>query len=150
MSENQEQTHPQDQVDPQPCCAGGGCCPSESNHSSQRGKIIAFILIVVAAGAVLANSLIRKSQADADQSEQTFASIPMDSETETATVVETDKAEGDTGKGTSSLWKTELTSLDALNQMATDVDAVFVFLGSSGERASKGITQEMDAALEKI
>ena len=158
MSENQEQTNGQDQENVQPCCEGGSCCPSGSSKGSQRGKMIAFMLIVVAAGAVLANSLVRKSQAVADQSQTAFAAIETDNTDEkvapttmeTTAAAEPKKMDSDTQKTAPSLWKTELASLSSLNQVAADVDAVFVLLGSSSDRNSKGTAGEMKAALTKI
>ena len=162
MSENQEQTSGQDQENVQPCCEGGSCCPSGSSKGSQRGKIIAFILIVVAAGAVLANSLIRKSLADADRPEQAFASFQIDNtsessiesgpETDVAPITDEAQKEGLTleSKTAPALWKTELASLSSLNEVATGADAVFVLLGSQGQQANKGIAREMEAALVKI
>jgi hypothetical protein len=161
MSETQDQQQNQENVStPQACCDGGSCCPSGSTHSGQRGKLIAFVVIVVAAGAVLANSLVRKSRVTAGQSEGTFAAMPMDNccesasltsvATETTNTVETDTAEGDTETLASSLWQTELVSLASLNQVASDADAVFVLLSSSSQRAGKGITRGVEAAVAKI
>ena len=117
-------------------------------------------LVLVAAGAVLANSLIRKSYANAEQPQQAFSAIQVDntcegaclpsSETETATPVETDQADSDTQKAAPSLWKTELASLSSLNQVAADTDAVFVLLGSRSQQANKGIVKETESALTKI
>lgn len=161
MKENGEQSQMQDPTESQACCEGGSCCPSGENGISQKVKVVAFVLIVVAAGAVLANSLVRKSRAGADQPQEAFsvvstccdtsetASVPK-SEEETAMTVETNTADSDTQKVAPSLWKTELASLASLNQAAADVDAVFVLLGSSSERSSQGISREMEAALVKI
>ena len=160
MKEDAEPSQMQDPTESQSCCEGGNCCPSDASGASQKVKIIAFVLIVVAAGAVLANSLIRKSKAEAGQPEQAFAGMPVSttsetasvakSEAETAMAVETDKGDSDTPKAAPSLWKTELASLASLNQAAADVDGVFVLLGSSDDRSSQGICREMQAALGKI
>jgi len=158
MSENQKQTNGQDKENVQPCCEGGSCCPSGSSKGSQRGKIIAFLLIVVATGAVLANSLVRKSQVEAGQSKTDFAVIETVNTTEmtsptndeAAIPVETNKIDNEHQKTISSLWKTELASLSSLSKVAVNTDAVFVFLGSPGERDSKGLAKQMEAALAKI
>jgi len=161
MNEEQEQVPSQDHAgDIDPCCAGGGCCPSGSAGGNPRWKAAVFILIVIAAGAVLANSLVRKFRADADQSEQVFASVQMDNaccptgqcstETDVSPVADEAKKQDAPVQETLTLWKTELVSMSSLNQVATDTDAVFVLLGSQGQQANKGIAREMEAALVKI
>ncbi len=161
MNKEQEQEPSQDHAgDIDPCCAGGGCCPSGSVGGNPRWKAAVFILIVIAAGAVLANSLVRKFRADADQSEQVFASIqmnnaccaPVQSSTETDVSPVADEAKEQDVPVTEALalWQTELVSMSSLNQVATGTDAVFVLLGSQGQQANKGVAREMEAALVKI
>jgi hypothetical protein len=166
MTENTENTS-----DVKPCCDEGSCCPSDSDGAGKNWKIMAFIIIVIAAGAVLANSLIRKSNADADQSQQTFASIQLDnmsdtpspvettttpespieakSQIESPPVVETTNQDVPVIGGTS-LWGTELESIASLNKLATDTDAVFVFLAAKDQLNDQAITRQIEAAAKII
>ncbi len=69
--------------DVQSCCDGGDCCPSGSQSGGKNWKALICILVLLAAGAVLARSFIGKSDADGDQSQQAFAPIPMDNMSDT-------------------------------------------------------------------
>jgi hypothetical protein len=79
MSDINDQVNDQENVsDNQPCCDGGDCCPSGSDSGGKSWKMIVFIVIVVAAGAVLAHSIVNKSKSDADQSQPEFAAFQID------------------------------------------------------------------------
>jgi len=87
MNDNNDQII--DQENGQPCCDGGSCRSSGSDGSGKSWKMFVFILIVIAAGAVMARSFIRKSNSDGDQSQQAFASIQTDNNTiKTAVIIE--------------------------------------------------------------
>jgi hypothetical protein len=162
MNEEQEKAQNQDHAsDVESCCAGGDCCPSGSAGGTQRWKAVVFILIVISAGAVLANSLVRRLHTDSvDQPKQVFATTQVDTcclapvqssaETAVSPVADEAKEQDLTVKESITLWNTELASLSSLNQVATGADAVFVLLGSQGQKANKGMTREMEAALAKI
>ena len=76
MNDKKEQAGSQENTsDLQPCCDGGNCCPSGSDGGGKSWKIAVFILIVLAAGVVLARSLIRKSDSATEQGQGTFAAI---------------------------------------------------------------------------
>jgi len=167
MTENTENTG-----DAKPCCDGRSCCPSGSDGAGKNWKIMVFIIIVIAAGAVLANSLIRKSNADADQSQQTFASIQLDNMSDTPSPVETPttpespieaKSQIESPPvvvettnqdvpviGGPSLWGAELESIASLNKLATDTDAVFVFLAAKDQLNDQAITRQIEAAAKII
>ncbi len=174
MSRNKEQTEARENADElQPCPDGGSCCLSGADGGGKRWKIAVFVLIRVAAGAVLANSFIKKSNAGADQSQQAFASFQMDdkseapccpSETEAAAespveskieIVATPAADEPENKDTPvksalSLWGPDLDSLASLNNVATDTDAVFVFVAAGGPQNVQPVTQQIEAAAKKI
>ena len=173
MSQNKEQSDGSENADDlQPCCDGGSCCPSGSDGGGKRWKIAVFVLIVVAAGVVLANSFIKKSNADADQSQQTFASIQMDDKSKTPSPSEAevkvespveskietvappaaDETENkDTpAKSALSLWGPDLDSLASLDNVATDTDAVFVFVAAGGPQNMQPVTGQIEAAVKKI
>ncbi len=76
MNDNEERVSDQGMVDDvQPCCDGGDCCPSGSESGGKSWKLLVFLIIVVAAGAVLARSFIKKSNSTTDQAQQLFATI---------------------------------------------------------------------------
>ena len=76
MNDNKEQTKGRENTDKtQSCCDGGSCCSSASGGQAGRWKMVVFILILIAAGVVLARSFLRKSNSEAVQSQQAFASV---------------------------------------------------------------------------
>ncbi|MHC4476974.1 MAG: hypothetical protein ACYTEL_15110 [Planctomycetota bacterium] len=174
MNDDKEQARSQEKAaPPQPCCDGGSCCPSDSDAGGKNWKIVVFVLIVIAAGAVLARSLINRSNSTADQPQEAFVAVqpestdtpsppiaaaktetgtePMESaETPPVPVVE-DAAEDKTPeKAAPNIWGPELDSIASLNQLAANVDAVFVFLAAEGAQDMQPITAEIEAAARKI
>ncbi len=139
MNDNKEHISDQEIVgDVQSCCDGSDCCPSGSESMGKSWKMVIFVLVVIAAGAVLANSLIRKS--DADQSQQAFASIQIDNGSDT---LSPPKAEP-------SLWRVELDSLASLNKVATNTDAIFILLAADDQQGNQNITRQIEAAAKTI
>jgi hypothetical protein len=134
--------------------------------------MLVFVLIVIAAGAVLARSLMNKSNSTADRTEEAFvvgqpesdldlpspapavevAEAPAVSENEIEAPVVVDETQKDEApdKTAPSIWGPELDSIAALNQAAAGVDAVFIFLAAEGELDIQPITKEIDAAARKI
>jgi len=173
MNDNNDQISDQENAsNVQPPCDGGSCCPSGSGSNGKSWKVAVFILIVIAAGVVLARSLVNKSQTDTDQPQQAFASIQIDNGSETPApakaaekaempveseikietppvAVETKKQEIPV-KVTPSLWKSDLDSLASLNKVAADSDAVFVLITAKDQLNDKTITKEIEAAAQKI
>jgi hypothetical protein len=156
----------------QPCCDGGSCCPSGSGGSDKSWKMVVFIFVVIAAGAVLAHSLVNKAKSDSTQSQQGFAAIQTDNGSDVPTlpkiieeveepvkseakietspvVVENIKQENPV-KAASALWKADLDSLASLNKVAADADVVFVLLAARDQLNDKAITKEIEAAARKI
>lgn len=87
MNNNKDQAKSQENnTQTQPCCEGGNCCPSDSDGSGKNLKMAVFILIVIAAGVVLARSFIVKSNADAKNSQQAFTAIQIDNKPEIASL----------------------------------------------------------------
>jgi hypothetical protein len=133
--------------------------------------MVVFIVIVVAAGGVLAHSLVNKSKSDADQ-QQTFAAIQTDTgsgaptlpkaiekveepvkseiKIETPPIVDNTKNQDAPVKAAPTLWKADLDSLASLNKVAADSDAVFVLITAKGPLNDKTITKEIEAAAQKI
>lgn len=175
MNDDKEQARSQENAGgPQPCCDGGSCCPSDSDAGGKNWKIVVFVLIVIAAGVVLARSLINRSNSGADQTQETFAAVQPESgsgapsppsaaaKAETVTeamesvespsvpVVQDAAGAKEPEKAAPNIWGPELDSIASLNQVATDVDAVFVFLAAEGAQDVQPITGEIEAAARKI
>jgi hypothetical protein len=169
MSENKEQAHGQENAgDLQSCCERSDCCSPATDGAGKKWKMVVFLAIVVAAGAVLARSFIRRSDSTADQTQQSFAAIQPEEAplpgTETKAQTPTTSrsnlgspsAPSDTTKedmpvkAAPALWGAELDSLASLNKVATSSDAVFVFLAADDQQANQTVTKEIDAAAKKI
>ena len=134
--------------------------------------MLVFILIVIAAGVVLARSVIRKSNSAADQKQQSFAAIqpvetsntpaPQDAVPEIqtpnnsktvadspSTAKSTAKA-GVSGSPDPALWGKPLDSLASLSKVAAETDAVFILLAADDQQGNQTITNEIEAAAKKV
>lgn len=140
----------QNASDVQPCCDGGKCCSSGSDGGCGKLKIVVFVLILVAAGVVLARSLINKSNSAADQTQQLFATMPLDGKLDTPAVVDAAAETQASDQPAPSLWGEPLNSLASLNEVATKADAVFVLLAAEDPQADQTITKEIEAAAKTI
>ncbi len=162
--------------DAQACCStasgGGDCCSPDSSNSGKSWKMLIFLIIVVAAGVVLARSLINQSNSNGGQSQQGFASIQTNSDSDTASLpsatpqVETPaQPKSDTepaalvsseqkadvsDKAVATLWGPELDSLASLNKVAAETDAVFILLAAEDKLKMESVTTEVEAAAKKI
>ncbi|MHC4677189.1 MAG: hypothetical protein ACYTEK_00680 [Planctomycetota bacterium] len=173
MNDDKEQAVSQENPsDRQSRCDGGSCCPSGSDGEGKSWKIVVCILIVVAAGAVLARSIIRKSDASAEQGQDTFATIqpdlrldtpsPLSSEAtkhdlmapkgnvETLAVANEKTEEDVPDKASSALWRPELDSIASLGKVAADTDAVFILLAADDQEGNQATTKQIEAAAKKI
>jgi hypothetical protein len=178
MIENSDSEHPGAQENApagEPCCAGGSCCPSGSDGGGKNWKIVVFILVVIAAGAVLARSLMSKSDSISDEAQQAFAVIqpespsppnpavtsdaPAESEIaieEASVAIEAPSVTKDTAEAQapdepeSTLSFKPLDSLASLNKVAADTDAVFVLLGAEDQLDMEPIASQVEAAAKKI
>lgn len=162
----------QSESDLQHCCDDGSCCPSGSDGEGKNWKIAVFILIVLAAGVVLAHSLIKKSDSATEQGQGTFAAItpqatgdtPLpqntaattqnptvsESDTETPAVANEKTKEDGPDKASPALWGPELDSLALLDKAAANSDAVFVLLAADDQESNQAATKEIEAAAKTI
>jgi hypothetical protein len=169
MNDNEERISEKGMVgDVQPCCDGDDCCPSGSESGGKSWKLLVFLIIVVAAGAVLARSIMNKSDSTTDQTQQLFTTIQpeVSSDTPSSPNVETpDKSKAGTDSPTTAiptatelvsgapeptLWGKPLISLASLNEAAVDTDAVFIFLATEDKQQMQPVTSEIEAAARKI
>ncbi|OHB73042.1 MAG: hypothetical protein A2Z25_06650 [Planctomycetes bacterium RBG_16_55_9] len=134
----------------QPCCDGGSCCSSGSDGGGKSWKIVVFVLIVVAAGVVLARSLIGRSNPATDQTQQLFATVQPGDKPDTPEAVNATTETQVSNQPASSLWGQPLDSLASLNEVAADTDAVFVLLAADDPKGSQAATEQIEAAAKTI
>jgi hypothetical protein len=177
VNENMEQGSGQESMDnTEPCCSsgsdGGSCCPSGSDGGGRGWKILVFLVIVIAAGVVLARSLINKPNPTCDQTQEGYATIQPEensdtplplaatpqvetpalpkSDIESPTVAKNIIEEDVFDKAVATLWGPELDSLASLNKVAAETDAVFVLLAAEDKLKMESVTTEVEAAAKKI
>jgi hypothetical protein len=149
MNDDKEKAGGQEEASThQPCCDGGGCCPSSSDGGCKTWKIAVFVLIVIAAGVVLARSLISKSNSAADQTQQLFPTIQPDDKPATSAAATTETQEPN--QPASSLWGEPLDSLASLNKVAADTHAVFILLAADDQESSQAAIKQIEAAAKTI
>ncbi len=149
MSDDKEKAGSGDNTsNPQPCCDGGSCCSSGSNGGCEKWKIVVFVLIVVAAGMVLARSFIGKSDSAADRSQQLFPTI-LPADTPDSSAAATTDTQG-SNQSVSGLWGQPLDSLASLNKAAANTDAVFILLAADDQESSQAAITQIEAAAKTI
>jgi hypothetical protein len=134
---------------------------------------VVFILIVLAAGAVLARSLLSKSDSPTEQGQNTFAAIQPEvmgdtsspqnaqqatmqnptaskDDTETSAAANEETKEDISDKASPALWGPELDSLALLDKAAANSDAVFILLAAEGRQSNQAATRQIEAAIRKI
>ncbi len=175
-NDNSDEAGQENPDDSQACCpsvsGSGDCCSPDSGSGGKSWKMLVFLVIVVAAGAVLARSFMKKSDSTTDQTQQLFATIQSEGKSDTpsssnaATEVETsDKSKAGTdnlstvkpaikapvsGELEPTLWGKPLDSLASLNKVAAETDAVFILLVAEDQQGNQTITKEIEAAARKI
>jgi hypothetical protein len=128
---------------------------------------VVFILIVLAAGVVLARSLLRKSDSPTEQGQNTFAAIqpeiagdapsPQDTEAtasegnaETHAVANEKTKENTSDEASPALWGPELDSLASLDKAAANSAAVFILLAAEDQESNQAATKQIEAAARMI
>jgi len=150
-NENSNQSGPEAPGGPQECCppksGGQSCCSSDSRGIPQKWRAFIFFVVLAAAGVVLAHSLMRKSNAAAELSRNSFPAIGTAETTPQANAVGTDQT---TDGADPALWGPELNSLAALDEVAVDVDAVFILICEGNQQDAQAIVSEIESATKKI
>jgi len=128
------------------CDCGGKCTPPTA-QSGRLLKSVILAVIVIAALGVGARSLIRQSQKPKQPENPEFASVaPQNS----ADVQSKDSTAAETTVPEKPEWGEPLSSVTALNDVATDVDAVFILLSNEQNKSSDPAVKEMDSAATTI
>ena len=116
------------------CGPGCGC---HTVGLSSRNRWVVGVIVLVAAGVLVARAVVRNNDASADAATAGFASVTTTPETpppanEAATVIK------------------EIAALSELNAVAVDTDAVFVFLPGKGDASGKMPVAPIQAATRTI
>jgi len=139
--------------DSQKCCpstSGDKACCFSASGSYSKMKLVVFVIIVVAAGIILARSLMKESTAVGDDTQQLFATIGQEKDCESSPQINAGTNIETSDKTEPILWGAELGSLASLNKVAAESDAVFVFLAAADQQGNQPITREIEAAAKKI
>ncbi len=112
-----------------PAGCGSGCCGASG--ISRKGRIIICLVVVVAAAIVLAYGVMQKAEAQSDLGQSAL---------ETA---------NETNQTDSSLWGNPIESLAYLSQVASQKDAVFLYLPIKGQGPDENIKKEIQSAADK-
>ncbi len=122
-----------DRETPQAETVCGSGCDCDSRAISGRNRGFIGIIILVVAGALVARAVIKSNHTDVDQQASGFAIAAATDETAQqdgggAVADEPGKLDSQTSIG-----GTEIATLADLNRLATDIDAVFVYLPSQAD-----------------
>ena len=151
-NDDSSQSVRQGSEDPQECCpstsGGGSCCSPGPGSPQQKWRLLIFFVVLAAAAIVLANSLMKKSKAAAEQSQRSFPAVAT-GQTLPSQSAGT-KAEKTADAAESALWGSELDSLAALDEVATNVSAVFILICGQNQQEAQAIIGEIEAATKKI
>jgi hypothetical protein len=137
----------------QPCCPSAspcGDCPPVPGGNRENWKTLVFFVVLAAAGIVLVHSLAQRSNAVAEQPQQAFPTIADLETSEAVAQANNDTKEKTAGEAESALWGPELDSLAALDEVATDVDTVFIFICDKEQENARAAIAEIEAATKKI
>jgi hypothetical protein len=130
----------------QPQSCGPECSCNEKKGLSAKTKMLLFSIIIICAGAVLANSIIRKSHLAKKPAKAAYASalasnqsllIKKDSLSEIKTEEPAD-------------FFIPLPSLSSLNQLAAVYDGVFILLIKNETEKSQPMTKEIKDAINTL
>jgi hypothetical protein len=127
-----------------------GCgpgCSCGGTKIGKKGKVIICLVVLIAASAVLANSMIHKTETGVGQGQNSFATPVLLAEKASPTA--TAGKVNETNQTNSSLWEKPLQSLDSLNDMASQKDAVFLYLPVKGQRPDERAKKEIERATGK-
>ncbi len=120
------------------CGAGCGCHSKDSSSGIRR---VIGVVVLLAAGVLVARAVVEDAAAPTEKAEAGFASLlPV----ETAETAAPDAGEA------SALIVKEISALSELNNVAADTDAVFIFLPGKNADDKPIPATEIESAIQKI
>jgi hypothetical protein len=109
-----------------------------------------FFVVLAAAGIVVAHSLARRTKAVAEQPQNAFPAIADVETSDTTAQSSDDMKEKTADQAEPVLWGPELGSLAALDEVATDVDTVFILICGEDQKEAQTLIGEIEAATKKV
>jgi hypothetical protein len=126
-------------------CDGPGCSCNSPKGPSAWSKMVILGIILVVAGVVLGNSIIRKSRA--------AASTPQSGYSAVLSPKAISSVPGSSGKNDSpgqNELLSKLSSITSLDTVARDMDGVFILLVNSETEKTPAMLQEINASAKAI
>ncbi len=116
-----------------------GCNCGKTGLGS-KGKMIICLVVVIAAAAVLGRSVSRKAVNETLQSQTAFAStVPVLTSPASTMAIETKLS-----------WGEPLKDMASLNQVATQTDAIYMYLYEKGQVADESVKRQIEQAAVKV
>lgn len=122
------------------CGPGCGC---HAGGSSSRARWIVGVIIILAAGMLMARALIKNNSASAEKTVSGFASLPAVGQAPAPAADTTPAAQ-------SAVAVKEIGGLSELNAVAADTGGVFVFLAGKNDPLIKAPLAQMRSAAKTI
>jgi hypothetical protein len=135
--------------DNEPSSCGPDCSCNPKKGLSIQVKVILLAIIIVGAGAVLTASLIKKSQTAASAKPSTGYAVSIPQTPLTASMFKNDVS-GSGADDSQAVSFTPLASISALNDVAQDVDGVFILMVKNEADKTTAIVKEVTAAKKAI
>lgn len=146
-NDGSKQTNTDGKADAAEC---GPRCDCDTPGLGTKGKLLVCLVVGLAAATVLARGFMKNAEAENDDKQQSFATaLPVVHAR--STTPESSAADGAEKEETeSTLWGNSLDSLASLNKVASEKDAVFVFLPAGTEEEVRTMREQIEAAARKI
>ena len=123
-------------------------CSCKPRALSTRGKTIICLVVALAAVAVVMGSANR-ARTETDTGQEAFATDPVMTPAKATSATNEQATATEEQPWEAVIWGKPLASLESLNEVAAEKDAVFVFLAAEGGEQTRIITGEVEAAARK-
>jgi len=151
MSTTNEDRKPTDNMEalkPEASACGPGC-GCHAGGPANRMRWIVWVVIIVAAGALVARAMIKNNSASAEKATPSFASLPTIGQAP-ATVANAVPATDAASTAPVTAAVKEIGALSELNAVAADTGGVFVFLAGKNDPPIKAPLAQMRSAAKTI
>jgi len=145
--ERSDQVQVPSQVEETAQCGPG--CNCGTTGLGRNGKIAICLIVIAAAVLLLARGFTRKAETGAAQAKTTFSTTLPAATLKTLPATTEKGKTAPANQAKSVVWGEPLTGLADLNQVATQQDAVFVYLPEKGQRRMESVMQQIGKAAGK-
>ncbi len=115
---------------------------------STKGKLIICLVVALTAIVVVLGSA-NKARTETATDQEAFAADPVTTPVKTISATNEQATATEEKPGEAAIWGKPLASLAALNEVAAEKDAVFVFLAAKDGKQTNVITNEVEASARK-